>query len=249
MDLTGPIFALIAVAWLAYLIPRFMRRREQRSPELSGAQPLAEGMRVIYSPVGSDEPIDADLEVSTPFTRRAALTQLDEAASRAARRRRRVLAVLGVLEVAALGAGALGRVPFAMALIPLVLIVAFLAVARVSVQKMHADLDRRAAAIVSTGWDMDDTQVFSFPLVEDEAERAVEISAPIPFVGSLWDPVPVTRATYVQKPLAPRTVRTIDLSAPQPVSDVPPTAEAPYVAGEEQYPSWGAYARPRAVGE
>ena len=32
--------------------------------------------------------------------------------------------------------------------------------------------------------------------------------------GVLWDPVPITVPTYVSKPLAPRTVRTIDLSGP-----------------------------------
>ena len=32
--------------------------------------------------------------------------------------------------------------------------------------------------------------------------------------GSLWDPLPVTLPTYVTKPKARRTVRTIDLSEP-----------------------------------
>ena len=32
--------------------------------------------------------------------------------------------------------------------------------------------------------------------------------------GSLWDPLPVTLPTYVIKPKARRTVRTIDLSEP-----------------------------------
>jgi len=32
--------------------------------------------------------------------------------------------------------------------------------------------------------------------------------------GSLWDPVPVTLPTYVHKPRAPRTIRTIDLGSP-----------------------------------
>ncbi|MDP9444079.1 MAG: hypothetical protein M3P83_06915, partial [Actinomycetota bacterium] len=32
--------------------------------------------------------------------------------------------------------------------------------------------------------------------------------------GTLWDPVPVTLPTYVSKPRAPRTIRTIDLGQP-----------------------------------
>src|SRR5205823_11117741 len=47
----------------------------------------------------------------------------------------------------------------------------------------------------------------------------------------LWDPLPITVPTYVSKPLAPRTVRTIDLSAPDVTSSgrqsVPVTADAP----------------------
>jgi hypothetical protein len=31
--------------------------------------------------------------------------------------------------------------------------------------------------------------------------------------GNLWDPVPVTLPTYVHKPRAPRTIRTIDLGS------------------------------------
>jgi hypothetical protein len=49
--------------------------------------------------------------------------------------------------------------------------------------------------------------------------------------GGLWDPLPITMPTYVSKPLAPRTVRTIDLSSPElslPIrSDGPVTADRP----------------------
>ena len=51
------------------------------------------------------------------------------------------------------------------------------------------------------------------------AQRAVEVqtvAVAVPTVdgGSLWDPLPVTLPTYVSKPRAARTVRTIDLSEP-----------------------------------
>ncbi len=50
--------------------------------------------------------------------------------------------------------------------------------------------------------------------------------------GALWDPVPITKPTYVSKPLAPRTVRTIDLSGPTVAATtakppVPVTADPP----------------------
>lgn len=51
------------------------------------------------------------------------------------------------------------------------------------------------------------------------AARAVEVetvavAVPTTDGGSLWDPLPVTLPTYVTKPRAARTVRTIDLSEP-----------------------------------
>ncbi len=44
-------------------------------------------------------------------------------------------------------------------------------------------------------------------------ERVVAVTVRTADGGSLWDPLPVTLPTYVDKPVAPRTVRTIDLSA------------------------------------
>jgi hypothetical protein len=58
-----------------------------------------------------------------------------------------------------------------------------------------------------------------------EHEHSIELSIPIVPVGSLWDPVPITRPTYVSKPLASRTVRTIDLSAPVAAASLPVTAD------------------------
>jgi hypothetical protein len=40
------------------------------------------------------------------------------------------------------------------------------------------------------------------------------VAVPTADGGSLWDPLPVTLPTYVTKPKARRTVRTIDLSEP-----------------------------------
>lgn len=46
------------------------------------------------------------------------------------------------------------------------------------------------------------------------AAETVAVSVPTVDGGSLWDPLPVTLPTYVNKPRAARTVRTIDLSEP-----------------------------------
>jgi hypothetical protein len=44
--------------------------------------------------------------------------------------------------------------------------------------------------------------------------ETVAVSVPTADGGSLWDPLPVTLPTYVSKPRASRTVRTIDLTEP-----------------------------------
>ena len=53
---------------------------------------------------------------------------------------------------------------------------------------------------------LDDTSSFPMGLLDDVV--------PTTDSGSLWDPLPVTLPTYVSKPRANRSVRTIDLSAP-----------------------------------
>jgi hypothetical protein len=53
----------------------------------------------------------------------------------------------------------------------------------------------------------DEPTVVIEPEDVDEAEEEQVVS------GSLWDPVPVTLPTYVHKPRAPRTIRTIDLGS------------------------------------
>jgi hypothetical protein len=49
------------------------------------------------------------------------------------------------------------------------------------------------------------------PTVVFEREPGGEVGSEDTEGGSLWDPVPVTLPTYVHKPRAPRTIRTVDL--------------------------------------
>ena len=131
--------------------------------------------------------------------------------------------------------------------IPGGLLVAFVAVARFSVVAMHRSLDARAAALDKGFDDAEDTTVIDLTDAEEthSVEISVDLSVP-PSIGPLWDPIPVTPATYVSQPLLPRTVRTIDLSAPVVAAPVVPTADGPAAAEE---PAEAAPLRPRAVGE
>ncbi len=235
---TGLIFGAIAIAWLAYLVPHFARRREVES--VSATDPtdrFADSMRVVRS--GTAPLLNQDLEqieafeVSTPATRRAAIRDLRRLEQTAAVRRRRVLVVLLAALSLVVGLCASGLIPWWSAAIPGGLLAAFVVVARLSVQRMRVSLDERYDEVIRGS---DERTVF---LARKDVAAAVSLapSEPVAAVaavgqgGALWDPVPITMPTYVSKPLAPRTVRTIDLSGPAvvPSSRVAPpvTADAP----------------------
>ena len=96
-------------------------------------------------------------------------------------------------------------------------------------------------------------------LTDFEGTESIEISVDLSMpttTGALWEPIPVTPATYVSQPLLPRTVRTIDLSAPVAApAPVVPTADNPAEAVQEKDASDEHTAdiiaefRPRAIGE
>ncbi|MFZ0529685.1 MAG: hypothetical protein WAL91_04005 [Propionicimonas sp.] len=213
--MTGLIFAVIAAFWLMYLLPSFLHHRtaDAAEDEVDAALPNTSQVTIVRSGTSLAEADPGSARVSTPLTRRARLRELQAVDERAAQRRRRVLAFLLLVELLVAGLAALRVGAWWAALIPAGLIVAFLVVARFSVRALRADLAERARQIRDCG----DEETEAISLTVDEAaqhEHSVELSMPIGKVGSLWDPIPITRPTYVSKPLAPRTVRTIDLSAP-----------------------------------
>ncbi len=212
------IFGAIAIAWLAYLVPHFVRRREdeQIEPELDNR--FADSMRIVRT--GAAPLLNQDLEqiqtfeVSTPQTRRAAVADLRRLERLAALRRRRVLLGLMAVLSATVGVCAVGLIPRWLAVIPGGLLLIFVVVGRISVRSMRKSLDARYRT-VRRGSD-EQTVFLSRPEVSIVGARnAVKAEKPDAVTsGALWDPVPITMPTYVSKPLAPRTVRTIDLSGP-----------------------------------
>ena len=226
MDFTALIFGAIAVAWLVYLVPYFLRRRsDPLADEVDPAAPFSASVTIVRRGVSLDTADDGMAIVSTPLTRRAALRELTMTDRQAALRRRRVLLVLVLALLGVSVPVAFGILPWWAPIAPAGLLLAFVVVARFSVRAMRRDLDARAERIRHA----DDEQTVAIAVLgEDDAaaEASIELTAPVNRPGSLWDPIPITAPTYVSKPLAPRTVRTIDLSAPvAPVSSVPVTAE------------------------
>lgn len=232
MGFAGLWFVAIAVLWLIYLVPLFLNRDSNGLlEEVEPGEPFTPSVTIVRRGVPLDVAEDGAAVVSTPLNRRAELAELDRIQHRAARRRAVVLSTL-VAAAAALGvAGGLRLAPWWAALIPAGLNAAFVAVARVTVVAMRADLDARADRIRAAGDHAEETVAIQVLGETDEsaAEASVDLTAPIEAVASLWDPVPITKPTYVSKPLAPRTVRTIDLSAPvgAPLGGIPVTADAP----------------------
>ncbi|WP_152363266.1 hypothetical protein [Microlunatus speluncae] len=239
MGTTGIIFGAIAVAWLIYLVPMFLKREDDH--EVDGEDPanrFSDSIRIIRQ--GMAPLLDQDLaeipsiEVSTPLTRRAALADLRRLERLAARRRLRVLVSLMMITSAVVSICAFGLIPWWSVAIPGGLLVGFVVVARISVRGMRRDLDTRFQSIKRGG--SNESTIFLSPKLQrtpDEATGALALgeAAQQSKPGGLWDPVPITMPTYVSKPLAPRTVRTIDLSSPDVTSSarqsVPVTADAP----------------------
>jgi hypothetical protein len=223
--MTGLIFAAIAAFWLMYLVPYFLRHRGDDLAEESAAEiPFSPAVTIVRSGTSLAE-ADPGATVSTPLTRRAELRELHLRDLAAAQRRRRVLIFLLVVQLLVAALAAFGIGAWWGAVIPAVLIAGFLVVARFSVRAMRADLARRAAAIRQCP-DEDTVAISLSPADAARHEHSIELSVPVTAVSSLWDPIPITRPTYVSKPLAPRTVRTIDLSAPLPTPGrIPVTAD------------------------
>ena len=107
----------------------------------------------------------------------------------------------------------------------------FVVAARISVRSMRGSLDARYRTI-RRGSDEQTVYLSRHEVSSAGARQPVKTEkSEVMTSGPLWDPVPITMPTYVSKPLAPRTVRTIDLSGPEVASsssaEVPVTADAP----------------------
>ncbi|MDO5677764.1 MAG: hypothetical protein Q4G35_09705 [Propionibacteriaceae bacterium] len=258
--LAGIIIAVVVCAGLAFALPWVTAQRPtDLEVEPDPTERFADSMRILRRDI-EDYVEDENLaSVSTPLTRRAELNELRLIARQAARRRLTVVLVLLATLLALTVLALFSILPWWSLAVPGGLLLAFLAVARFTVVAMHRSLDRRAQAVRS-GFDEDeDTGVIDLSFATPEAtEISIELTMPTT-MGALWDPVPVTANSYMQQPLLPRTVRTIDLSAPvTPSSPLVPTADHPAAHVEDGEAtitaspgeaSNVAELRPRAVGE
>jgi hypothetical protein len=178
--------------------------------------------------------VEATADAAAP--RPAQVAAHRRATRAAARRRRRILGLL-LLALAGVGvATALAALPPWSVAIPGGVTVVYLGLCRVLVRREHRAWDRAARSMTGEpgsragGTSVETTGTVAVPepdpATHSEARNAqgfAEVSAhedtvtlraeELRAAASLWDPLPITLPTYVGKPKARRTVRTIDLTA------------------------------------
>ncbi|MCW2830866.1 MAG: hypothetical protein JWP31_1558 [Aeromicrobium sp.] len=235
------IIAFVVVVWAAYFIPLALRRYDEASKNAS-IETSGTLSRVIARRVAAAVPVKVPTqEPAVETAPRSARTpapsrSIDRPAARlAARRRRRTLIALLALTVVVAGLAGLSVIPAASIVVPVLLIVAWLVACRVQVRgELGITRAKRpakpAGAAASTASDEEETVIVSGQLedinpgrkhtMEDVSLEADalddQIVIAVPSVSTtgeaLWDPLPVTLPTYVTKPRAGRTVRTIDFT-------------------------------------
>ena len=231
---TGLIVAFVVAIWAAYFVPLVLRRYDEASTS-SSLETLSPLSRSIPQPSAAE-----DVEVPEPTPAAEAEPQprprvTGGAARLAARRRRRTL--LTLLLATAIVGGLVGfrLVPIWSIGIPAGLVLAWLVACRVQVRHergISAPRSRMKAKDASDAGGEEETVIVSgqaedvdpgrrhvmesTPLEAEALDEQLVIAAPsVATTGELvWDPLPVTVPTYVTKPRAGRTVRTIDFAQP-----------------------------------
>ncbi len=225
--LAGIIIFVAVAAGLTFGL--FWLSQHRKTPDEIDGDPgmrFSDSMRIMHrDAVEQSDSVDA-VEVSTPLTRQSELRELRLHAGAAARRRGRIAVGLLVASVVLFGLALAGMVPFWSIAIPAGMLAVFLVIARFSVRTMQKVLGSRTQR-VREGFGDEDTDIIELGHGAESLEISLDLSAPH-HAGVLWEPIPVTAPTYVSKPLVPRTVRTIDLSAPVVITGtVVPTADHP----------------------
>ncbi len=220
---SGLIIAFVVAVWAAYFVPLALRRYDEASKNAS-VESTGFLSRVISRPQAAAEAEPAS--VAEPVVESTPKIS-SKAAKVAAARRRRTLLTLLFLAAVVVGLAGFAVVPMYAIAAPAALIVAWLVACRMQVRAergigraVRQDADDREDTIIVSG-QFEDLDPGRKHVMEDVPLEATalddQIVIAVPSVSTtgeaLWDPLPVTLPTYVTKPRAGRTVRTIDFGA------------------------------------
>jgi hypothetical protein len=231
------IFVALAVAWLVYLIPKALEHHEEGARTRT-VERFSATLRVL----GRREPISrrqARLVTTTTSTTstgttgttvtaertssrpdpvappaRLTASQLRaqrQAAARAAGRRLRVVSLILVANALVAALGYLDVVQWRWCAAPVAVLAVWLVACRLMVRRERADLTQaRIPAEIPADKPQDQTEeIARVDLPPAEGEQG----APAERDPDSWDPVSVPLPTYVSKPVATRSVTTIDLDS------------------------------------
>jgi hypothetical protein len=229
VDPSALIFVALAVAWAVYLIPKALEHHEEgartRTVErfsltlrvLARREPISRRKaRLVAAGSASSDANGASerrlssraakLDAPAPLTA-AQLRARRLVAARAARRRLRVVSLILVANAAVAALAWFAVVDWVWSAVPLGVLVVWLVACRLMVRRENAELPaRRIPVLPATEEPKDNTEEFAAvdaDLLDPAEERDPDS----------WDPVSVPLPTYVSKPVAPRTVSTIDLDS------------------------------------
>ncbi len=240
MDLSGVIFVVLALAWAVYLIPKALKHHDEVARSRS-IDRFSNAMRVLARRSPGDGAPSSQVPEREPVPSRPVVTKAQRrAAAVAARRRRRILLLLLLADVTVGALVALSVAARWSVAVPAALTLLWLVLCRTQVRSASrarpvevprvAARARRDLARPLNDQGFEEVSEDEDTVALDRAEVLAVMAAPADVDGSLWDPLPVTLPTYVTKPRAPRTVRTIDLGAPDTWSSGRDEADSALVA-------------------
>jgi hypothetical protein len=227
VDPSALIFVALAVAWAVYLIPKALEHHDE-SARTRTVERFSHTMRVLArrEPVsrkkarlikaGDPTPVvvkNADQSSTLKRDPRTAdpVRVRRVAAARAAKRRLRVVTLLLLANATVAVLAGLQVVAWVWTLVPVGVLVAWLVACRLMVKRERAVAPVRRTAAPAPA------ETPAATVAADETAETPVVTAetvdPVTKDPESWDPVPVTLPTYVSKPVAPRTVRTIDLDS------------------------------------
>ncbi len=226
MDPSALIFVALAVAWAVYLIPKALEHHEEgartRTVErfsatlrvLARREPVSRRKARLVTTDMSAGASTTERTSSRPTTvdepvTKAALHAHRQAAARAARRRLRVVTLILLANAAVAGLAWFRVVEWVWCAVPAGVLVAWLVACRLMVRRERAAAPARARIPAET----------TAEPAKDNTEEIAKVEAPPQGEEGdtrdpdSWDPVSVPLPTYVSKPVAPRSVSTIDLDS------------------------------------